>query len=106
MQKEECRNAPNISFFLDRWQKDEVYRASQLAIGWTETFVKSLSDISGTSATMHLTDNEYDITTLSIGEALIPTNKQDCVVDLIIKHQHKLLSAFNNLKAKENLIIH
>ena len=31
---------------LDRWQKDEVYRASQLAHGWTETWVKYLDYIS------------------------------------------------------------
>ena len=50
------------------------------------------------------TDNEYDIATLSTWEALIPTNKQDdCVNDLVKNHQHKLLSAFCKLKAKEYL---
>ena len=32
--------------FLDRWQKDEIYQASQLAHGWTETYVKYLDYIS------------------------------------------------------------
>ena len=27
---------------LDRWQKDEVYRASQLVHGWTDEWVKYL----------------------------------------------------------------
>ena len=27
---------------LSRWQNDEIYRASQVAIGWTETYVKYL----------------------------------------------------------------
>ena len=31
---------------LDRWQNDEIYRASQLAHGWTETSVKYLDYIS------------------------------------------------------------
>ena len=31
---------------LSRWQNDETYRASQLAIGWTETYVKYLDYIS------------------------------------------------------------
>ena len=31
---------------LDRWQNDEVHRASQVAIGWTQTFVEYLDYIS------------------------------------------------------------
>ena len=31
---------------LDRWHNDEVYRASQVAIGWTETYAKYLDYIS------------------------------------------------------------
>ena len=50
---------------LDRWQNDKIYRASQLAHGLTETWVKCTSPRL-TSALMHLTDNEYDITTLSM----------------------------------------
>ena len=57
-----------------------------------------------TSATVHPTDNEYDIATLSTWEALIPTNKQDdCVNDLVKNHKHKLFAAFCKLKAKEYL---
>ena len=36
-------NHPSI---LSRWQKDETNRASQVAIGWTETYVKYLDYIS------------------------------------------------------------
>ena len=32
-------NHPSI---LSRWQHDEIYRASKVAIGWTETYVKHL----------------------------------------------------------------
>ena len=31
---------------MDRWQHDEIFRASQLAHGWTETWVKYLDHIS------------------------------------------------------------
>ena len=30
---------------LSRWQNDEIYRASQVAIGWTETYVKYLDNL-------------------------------------------------------------
>ena len=52
---------------LDRWQNDKAYRTSQVAIGWTETYVNYLDTSPRlASATLHLSDSEYDITTLFI----------------------------------------
>ena len=92
--------------FLDRWQNDEIYRASELAHGWTETWVKHLDYISKIDINMkHLTASDYDMKAHSTWEALIPTNKQDfCVNDQITNHQQMPLSAFNELEAKAYLI--
>ena len=56
---------------------------------------------------MHLTDSDYDMKAAqSSRKASIPVNKQDhCVNDQILNHQRMLLSAFNELKAKEYLRI-
>ena len=52
---------------------------------------------------MHFTNSDYDMKTPSTWEASIPINKQDRVNDLKINHQQMLLSAFNELDAKEYL---
>ena len=46
MQKRGEQKRGKYTSVLDRWQKDEVYRVSQTAIGWTETCVKYLDYIS------------------------------------------------------------
>ena len=96
------------SSFLDRLQKYEVYRA----LNWYTVGLKSGSSTSTTSQRLtsvmtHLADRDYDMKAQSIWEASNPINKQDhCVNDLIIIDQKILLSAFNELKAKEYLIFH
>ena len=107
MQKEEYRNAADTTCILDRWQRGEVFRASQLAIGWTETYVQYFDHISENDISYNAPyrQHEYGKIALSTREALIPIKKQDhCVNDLVINHQ--LLSAFNKLKAKEYLTFH
>ena len=83
---------------LDRWQNDEIFRASQLAlVGQRRGSSTSTTSSRLTSVIKHLTDSDYG--------ALIPMNKQDhCVNDKIINHQQMLLSAFNEPKAKVYLI--
>ena len=74
-----------IHLYTGPMANNEVYRVSQLIHGWAEERVKYLDYISR--------------------EASIPINKKDCCVnDLITNHQQMLLSAFNELKAKEYLI--
>ena len=51
---------------LSRWQNDEIYRASQVAIGWTETYVKYLDSTTSprlTSSTTRLTAKEIGMKT-------------------------------------------
>ena len=40
------KNSRKFTTVLDRWQNDEIYRASQLVHGWTEEYVKYLDYIS------------------------------------------------------------
>ena len=40
------KNCRKFTSILDRWQNDEIYRASQLVHGWTEEYVKYLDYIS------------------------------------------------------------
>ena len=78
---------------VGRWQHNENFRASQLAQGSIETWVKYLDFIS-----------EIDITHNALyrqRQALIPRNREDhCVNDQIIDHQQMFLSAFNEIKAR------
>ena len=40
------KNSRKFTSILDRWQNDEIYRASELEHGWTEEYVKYLDNIS------------------------------------------------------------
>ena len=44
-QNEEQKKRGNHPSILSRWQNDEIWRASHLAIGWPETYVKYLDYI-------------------------------------------------------------
>ena len=44
--KRGARRRGNHISVLSRWQNDEIFRASQVAIGWTETYVKYLDFVS------------------------------------------------------------
>ena len=76
------KNSRKYNSTVDRWQHDEICRASQLVHGWTYEWVKYLDYISKL-------DISHDA----------PYRQRLRFNDL--NHQHMLLSAFNELKAKE-----
>ena len=91
---------------VDRWQNDEVYRASQLVHGWTEEWVKYLDYISKIDISHDAPYRQrlrYESTIYMRG---VDSNKQagPLCQRPDYHHQQMLLSAFNELKAKEYLI--
>ena len=100
-----CIKKSKCTSILDRWQNDEVYRASQLVYGWTDAWVKYLDYISKIDISHDAPYRQrlrYESTVYMRG--VDPVNMQDhCVSDLIINHQQMLQSAFNELKEKEYL---
>ena len=105
MQKEEYWNAANTHLYLTDGRTTKYTES----LNWYTVGLKSGSSTSTTSprltsVMMHLTDSDYDVKAPSTWEASIPIYKQDhCVNDLTFNHQQILLSAFNELKAKEYL---
>ena len=81
--------------FLDRWQNDEIYRASELAYGLRRGSSTSTTSLRLTSI-MKLTASDYDMQAQQ--------TSRTTVNDQITNHQQMPLSAFNELKAKVNLI--
>ena len=92
---------------LDRWQDDEIYRASQLVHGWTEEYVKYLDYISQIDISYeapYKQRNRYETTLFMRG---VDSNKQaePLCQRPIFNLQQMRLSAFNENKAKEYRIL-
>ena len=90
---------------LSRWQKDEKYRTSQLAIRWTETYVKYLDYLTTVDISQKAPHRkEIVMKTWSSWEVTIQISQQDhCGKEKITKQQVRWC-AFNKNKAKVYLI--
>ena len=91
---------------LDRWQNDEVYRESQLVHGWTEEWVKYFDYISKIDVSHDAPYRQR----LRCGKHRLHerrrfqyTSRTTVSTTWLFNHQQILLSAFNELKAKEYL---
>ena len=89
---------------LERWQNDDVYRASQLVHDWTGEWGKNLDNISKiyiSHDAPHRQRLRHESTVYMRG---VDSKKQagpQCVNDLIVNPQQMLLPASNELKATE-----
>ena len=100
--KRGARRPGNHTSILSLRQNDETYRASQVATGWTETYVKYLDYISTVDIkheAPHRQRHRHECTLFM--RSVHPNPQADhCVNEKIIDHQQMLLSAFNETKAE------
>ena len=92
----------------DRWQRDEVYRASQLAHNWTDEWVKYLDFIAQFDSSHGAPHRQRARYNNMVHLLSLDSNRQagPLVSALCTKKQQELSGVFNMMKDKEYLIFH